>query len=157
MQKLISFKISGKFCGIWVNIRISENSIRLHWLLSSVRGYTWPAKGYHEPHPTPRRGSGGEGHRMVAKFKILKWFEVLENESIFQKISTFFLPEKSNFFLRKLSKNYFTNFHFMEHPLSSEKFSVEFYYLVENFIKKCKKSLLQKFQEFSLYHYSSSM
>ena len=33
----------------------------------------------------PRRGSVGEGLRMVAKFKRLKRVKVLENETIFQK------------------------------------------------------------------------
>ena len=45
-------------------------------------GNSWPPKGYHAP---PAGGGLRPPPRMVAKFKILKRFKVLENESIFQK------------------------------------------------------------------------
>ena len=57
---------------------------------------------------------------MVAKFKILKRFRVLEKKSIFSA-KTF---EKLNRFYKDyiiFSNNYFTNFSFMEDPLNSEK------------------------------------
>ena len=70
-------------------------------------------------------GPGAKAPRTVAKFKLLKQFKVLENESIFSKISTFFLAEisrfstktfeKLNWFYKDFlifSKNYFTNFKF---------------------------------------------
>ena len=43
-------------------------------------GDTWPTKGYDAP---PAGGPGAKAHRTVAKFKLLKRFKVLENESIF--------------------------------------------------------------------------
>ena len=83
-----------------------------------------------------RRGSGGEGPRMVAKFKILKRFKVLKMNP-FSKNINIFLARKIHFFLRKRSKNWidFTKIswvfekitlqiiNFMEHPLNPEKFS----------------------------------
>ena len=65
--------------------------------------------------PPPLGGSGDGRPPMITKFKILKWFKVLENESIFQKYQHFSCP-KNQFFLRKIanlqkfmtfSKNYF--------------------------------------------------
>ena len=66
-----------------------------------VLGGHLATKGYHAP---PAAGPGDEGPRMVAKFKILKRFKVLENESTFQKYQHFSCP-KNPFFLRKLSIN----------------------------------------------------
>ena len=50
-------------------------------------------KGY----PGPPQGVGGCSPTDVGKLKILKRFEVLENDSIFQKITTYLLAEKSPF------------------------------------------------------------
>ena len=63
------------------------------------------------------------------------------------------MPEKSNFFyenFRKIEKifnnfvifweDYFTDFRSYGVPSKGRDISVEFYYLVENFIKKWKKS-----------------
>ena len=66
-----------------------------------VGGKPRPLKGYHAP---PAGGPGAKALRMVAKFPFLKRFEVLENESIFQKYQHFSWP-KNSFFLRKISKN----------------------------------------------------
>ena len=73
----------------------------------------------------------------VRKFKILKRFKILENESIFLKYQHFLARKTPFFHLRKRSKNlteftkisFFRKFTlqmsiFMEHPLKPEKFSV---------------------------------
>ena len=112
-----------------------------------VQGNTWLPKGYH----ALWGGPGCECPRMVAKFKIIKRFKVLENESIFQKYQHFSCP-KNPFFLRKLSKNwtfykdflifsknYFANFNFYGAPSKSREIPVEFYYLVEKIIEKIQK------------------
>ena len=72
-----------------------------------VRGGT---PGHQKAITRPPQGVGGGGSpRMVEKFKILKRFKELENESIFQKYHPFSC-QKNPFFLRKISKNgtYFT-------------------------------------------------
>ena len=50
--------------------------------------------------PPPAGGPEGEGPRTIAKFKLLKRFKVLENESIFQKYQHF-LAEKQSVFCTK--------------------------------------------------------
>ena len=47
---------------------------------------------------------GGEGPRTVAKFKNLKRFKVLENESIFQKFQHFSCPKNPIFFYESFRK-----------------------------------------------------
>ena len=96
-----------------------------------VRGDTWPPKSHHA---TPAGGPGAKAPRMVAKFSILKRFKVLKTNHSFKKINIF-LARKIQIFYENfqkieqfykdfviISKDYFTNFSFMEHPLNSEKF-----------------------------------
>ena len=69
------------------------------------RGVAWIFSGGLSGHfesitRSPQGVRGAKAPRMVAEFHFLKRFKVLENESIFQKISTFFLA-KNPFFLRK--------------------------------------------------------
>ena len=74
-------------------------TIPLQWRRQDFRGgggaTPRPLKGYHAP---PAVGPGG-----LRSF-IFKRFNVLENESIFQKYQHFACP-KNPFFLRKIPKN----------------------------------------------------
>ena len=108
----------------------------------------WPIQGYPAP---PAGGPGGCSPRMVAKFKILKRFEALENDSIFQQDQHFYCQKN---LLRKSLRclTDFTKisefFHkiilevsiFMEGAYKSRENSSEFSYLVEKFVAKNSKN-----------------
>ena len=84
------------------NCSLKSIMYRYHWRRRDFFGAKLrPLKGYH----APQQGvQGAAAPRMVTKFKILKRFKVLENESIFQEFQHFSSP-KNQFFLIKISKN----------------------------------------------------
>ena len=98
---------------------MAENNFKYsQWRQKAKR----PPNGYHSP---TAGGLGSKAHRRVAKFKFLKRFKVLENESIFQTFFSIYLARNIHFIyedFRKIEqilqkflnflKNYFRNFKF---------------------------------------------
>ena len=107
----------------YVEFRRVEGESSPHSPSLNVWRTPWPLKGY--PAPSPAGCPGGGSPRMVAKFTFFERYEVLENESIFQKYQHFSC-QKNRLFLRKkfemfhifykgfwlFSQNYFKNFDF---------------------------------------------
>ena len=101
------FLLSRNFLITWVGL------VKVHWEYLThdgvwsilVRGNIWPPKDYQT---SPPQGVRGPQPPMVTKFKNLKRFEVVENESIFQKYLHFCCP-KNPFFRKNFEKwTYFT-------------------------------------------------